>query len=76
MFPALALVAIGGVGGAAHPADRPLVSHCHAKIEKPQVNSKNTDSPDSAAHRGGNNQSITTGVTVNCKPTNHGDRAS
>jgi hypothetical protein len=64
----LSAVAIAGIGGATaidHPTGQPPhIGHCHAKVEKPEIRSKGSDpSPD----RGGNNQSITTGVTLNCK---------
>ena len=64
----LSAIAIAGIGGAAaidHPAGQPPhISHCHAKVDKPEVNPKG---PDSAPRQGGNDRSITTGVSLRCK---------
>ena len=61
----VAMTAMGGIWTAAHPTDRPRIGRCHAKVEKPEFHSKG---PDSSPHRGGNDQSITSGVSLTCKP--------
>lgn len=64
----LSAVALAGIGSATaidHPTERPPhIGRCHAKVDKPEVDS---NGPDSASHKGGNNRSISSGVTLNCK---------
>jgi hypothetical protein len=66
----LATIAVlgGATTAAAQPADRPHVGRCHAKVDKPEIHSKG---PDSGYRRGGNDRSITSGVTVHCTPDRH-----
>jgi hypothetical protein len=60
----LALVALGVLTTAGQPTQPPHIGRCHAKVDKPQVS---PNGQDSSSNKGGNNRSITTGVTLNCK---------
>jgi len=65
---AATIVLGGATTAAAQPADRPHIGRCHAQLQRPEVHKKGSDQN---SRRGGNDQSITSGVTIHCTPDRH-----